>query len=135
MGTIADGVVGVGTDLVDLDRFRDVLARTPSIVDRLFTADERAYAERQRDPTPRLAARFAAKEAVLKSLGVGLGAASLRDIEVVRAESGAPAIVLHGGAAEVAAARGVARFAVSLSHTDLVAGATVLALGPGVPPT
>lgn len=126
----AVGVVGVGTDLVDLDRFRRVLARTPSFVERVFTADERAYAERQRDPSRRLAARFAAKEAVLKSLGVGLGACSLRDIEVVRAETGAPAIALHGRAHEVAAERGAVRFELSISHTDLVAGATVIALGP-----
>jgi holo-[acyl-carrier protein] synthase len=126
----AAGVVGVGTDVVDLDRFRTVLARTPALVGRVFTADERAYAERRRDPTARLAARFAAKEAVLKSLGVGLGAAPLRAIEVVRAESGAPAVVLHGRAREVAAERGASRFAVSLSHTDLVATATVVALGP-----
>ena len=84
-------VVGVGTDLVDLDRFRLAAERTPGILTRYFTEGERAYAERRQDPTERYAARFAAKEAVMKALGVGLGACELAEIEVVRDEdSGAP---------------------------------------------
>jgi len=55
-------VIGIGTDLVDLERFRDVLVRTPTIVDRLFTDAEQDYANRRKDPTERFAARFAAKE-------------------------------------------------------------------------
>ena len=95
-------VVGIGTDLVDLDRFRQVLARTPSIVDRLFTESEQAYAKERRDPTEPLGVRFAAKEAALKALGLGLGSVGFREIEVIRAESGAPSLLLHGGAAEAA---------------------------------
>lgn len=122
-------VVGLGTDLVDLDRFRSVLARTPSIVDRLFTPGEQAYASRRRDPTEPLGARFAAKEAVLKAMGLGLGGASFRDIEVVRAESGEPSVLLHGGAADEARARGIATWMLSLSHTHHVAQAVALAVG------
>jgi len=125
---VAQGVVGVGTDLVDVDRFRRVLARTPTLADRVFTTGERAYADRQRDPTERLAVRFAAKEAVLKALGAGLGAAPLHDIEVVRDDSGRPDLVLHGAAAELAATRGVTAWLVTLSHTSLMAQATVIAL-------
>jgi holo-[acyl-carrier protein] synthase len=121
-------VVGVGTDLVDLDRFRHVLARTPSVVDRLFTPGEQAYARRRRDPTEPFAARFAAKEAVLKALGLGLGSLAFRDIEVVRAESGQPSLVLHGAAADLARDRGVGHWLVTLSHTAHLAQAIAMAL-------
>jgi holo-[acyl-carrier protein] synthase len=121
-------VIGIGTDLVELDRFRLALARTPRLVDRLFSADERAYAERRKDPTERYAARFAAKEAVLKAMGVGLWRFPLRDIEVVRATSGQPSIVLHGKAAAVAAEVGVTSWRLTLTHTDTVAQAIAVAL-------
>ncbi len=89
-------VRGIGVDAVDVVRFRHVMERRPGIVDRLFTDTERAYAERSRDPGPRLAARFAAKEAVLKALGVGVGAAGFRDVEVVRGDNGEPGLVSDG---------------------------------------
>lgn len=122
-------MIGIGTDLVEIDRFRRSLERTPGLRDRLFRPAERAYAERRRDPTERYAARFAAKEAVLKALGLGLGAARLADIEIERDDaSGAPAIRLHGRAARLAAERGVTRWLVTLTHTDRVAQAIVVAL-------
>lgn len=124
----APGVLGLGTDVVDIERFRDVLRRTPGIVDRLYTADERALCERRRDPAPCLAARFAAKEAVLKAMGSGLGDAGFTEIEVVRAGSGQPSVRLHGGAAALADELGIGRWMLTLSHSDLVATATVLAL-------
>ena len=108
---------------------RDTLARTPTIVERVFTADEAAWARSAKDPSERFAVRFAAKEAVLKSLGVGLGSTPLRAIEVVRADSGEPSIVLHEPAAALAAERGVVRFHVSLTHTSSVAAAVVVASG------
>ena len=122
-------VVGVGTDLVDLDRFRQAAERTPGILTRYFTESERAYAERRHDPIERYAARFAAKEAVMKALGVGLGACELADIEIVRDEdSGAPDLRLHGTAAALAAERGVIDWRISLTHTDTAAHAIVIAL-------
>jgi holo-[acyl-carrier protein] synthase len=124
-------VLGVGVDLCEVDRMRRVLARTPGFAARVFTDDEQAYCRARRDPAERFAARFAAKEAVLKAMGVGLGACAFRDIEVVRAESGAPSLALHGAAAELAAARGIARWHVSLSHTSMVAEALVMAVGEG----
>ncbi len=122
-------VIGIGTDVVDIARFRATLARTPTIRERLFTDAEQAYAEGRNDPTERYAVRFAAKEAVLKALGVGLGAASFREIEVVRDGDGPPSIALHGDAAELAAERGVTRWLVTLSHTDSIAQAFVIAEG------
>jgi holo-[acyl-carrier protein] synthase len=124
-------VIGIGTDLVELDRFRAVLARSPGIVDRLFTPGERDYAERRADPTERYAARFAAKEAVLKALGLGLGRVAFREIEVVRADSGEPSVLLHGAAAREAQARGVGRWLLTMTHTERLAQAIAVALPPG----
>jgi holo-[acyl-carrier protein] synthase len=129
------GVVGVGVDAVDVDRFRRVLARRPGLAGRVFTPAERAEAARRADPTERLAARFAAKEATLKALGAGLGRFPLADVEVVAAgPPGAPGPpTLRLGAAAAAAARGagVARLHLSLTHTGHVALAFVVAEGPG----
>jgi holo-[acyl-carrier protein] synthase len=122
-------VVGIGTDLVDLDRFRAVLARTPRIVTRLFTDGEQGYACAVRDPSERLGARFAAKEAAMKALGVGLGEVDFRDLEVVRLASGAPVLEVGGRALERAKALGVQRWLLTMSHTHHLAQAVVLALG------
>ena len=122
-------MIGIGTDLVDIDRFRAVMARTPAVVERLFTPGERAYAGRAADPAPRLAARFAAKEAALKALGLGLGGMPMAQIEVVRIDDGPPGLTLHGRARSVARARGVDRWLVTISHTDRLAQAVVAALG------
>lgn len=119
-------VRGVGIDAVDVDRFRRVTARRPSLIGRVFTESERADASRGADPAPRLAARFAAKEAVMKALGVGIGALSMQEVEVTRAESGAPGLALAGRAAALAAERGIGAWLVSLTHTDLVAIASVV---------
>ena len=121
-------MIGIGLDLVEIDRFRLALARTPGLVDRCFTDAERAYAEKKSDPTERFAVRFAAKEAVMKAMGVGLGEVRLRDIEVERAESGKPSIVLHGTAAERAKDLGIVDWKMSLTHTARSAEAIVVAL-------
>jgi holo-[acyl-carrier protein] synthase len=123
------GVCGIGVDAVDVARFRQVMERRPGIVDRLFTDSEQAYAASGRDPAPRLAVRFAAKEAVLKALGVGVGEVGFRDVEVVRADSGEPSLALTGRAAALSLERGVHRWHLSLTHTDTVAVATVVAEG------
>ena len=123
-------VVGVGVDLCEVDRMRRTLERTPGFAARVFTQAEQDYCRRARDPAERFAARFAAKEAVLKALSAGLGACPFRDIEVVRASSGAPAVVLHGAAAALATDRGVGEWRVSLTHTRTMAEAVALALSP-----
>lgn len=122
-------VLGVGSDIVDVHRFRGVLQRRPSLVGRLFTSGELDYAERFGDPAERLAARFAAKEATLKALGFGLGDMRMVDIEVVRTSRGSPRLVLQGEAAAKATACGVSRWLITISHTSSLALATVLALG------
>lgn len=126
---MADGILAIGTDVVDLDRFRLALQRTPGMVERVFTDGERAYALRKRDPTERLAARFAVKEATMKALGVGLGAFRFHDVEVVKARSGEPSLRLAGRAVDLATDRGVSGWKVSITHSDLVAFAVVVATG------
>lgn len=121
-------MIGIGTDLVELDRFRRVLSRTPKIAERLFTDDERTYCVARKDPTERFAARFAAKEAVLKAMGAGIGECDFREIEVVRAESGAPSVRLHGRAAVLAADRGVGEWRLTMTHTASLAHAIAVAL-------
>ncbi|HEX2563035.1 MAG TPA: holo-ACP synthase [Acidimicrobiales bacterium] len=124
-------IVGIGVDEVEVPRMAEVLTRTPSMRGRLFTDAEQAYAATAEPlmAAQRLAARFAAKEAVLKALGAGLGACKFVEIEVVRAESGAPDVVLHGAAVTLAADAGVARLHLSLTHTESRATAFVIAEG------
>jgi holo-[acyl-carrier protein] synthase len=121
-------MIGVGIDAVEVPRFRKVAARTPGIIHRLFTDTERAYCERRKDPTERYAARFAAKEAVMKAMGVGVGACKWREIEVVRARSGQPSVALSGGAAALADRKGVRGWRLSLTHTESMAEAVAVAL-------
>jgi holo-[acyl-carrier protein] synthase len=117
-------IAGVGVDAVDVGRFRTVLGRRPRIGERLFTEGERR--DGNGDPQ-RLAARFAAKEATMKALGRGIGSVAWHDVEVVREASGAPTLRLSASAAALAARHGVARWHVSLTHTDSVAVAMVVA--------
>ena len=120
-------MIGIGVDLVDIDRFRRSLERTPTMRARLFTDVELAYVAPQVDPVPSLAARFAAREAVMKALGLGLGAFGFHEVWVDREASGRPLLVVTGRAAELAAEAGVQRWHLSLTHSDLTAAAYVLA--------
>jgi holo-[acyl-carrier protein] synthase len=122
-------MLGLGVDLCEVDRMRAALERTPRLRDRLFTDAERAYCEARRDPTERFAARFAAKEAVLKAMGLGVGACKWREIEVARAEGGQPSVVLHGGAQRLAEERGIGRWHLTMTHTHRVAEAIAVAEG------
>ncbi len=126
---LSAAVVGVGIDAVDVERFRRVLGRRPNLADRLFTGGERLYSDAASDPVPRMSTRFAAKEATMKALGVGLGALAFTDVEVVRHGLGAPSLVLHRSAVELAERAGVAGWHLSLTHTDQVAVAVVVAEG------
>jgi holo-[acyl-carrier protein] synthase len=120
-------MIGIGVDLVDIERFRLALERTPTLRTRLFTPAELAYVAPQVDPVPSLAARFAAREAVMKALGVGLGAFGFHEVWVERTEAGQPWLAFTGRAAELSAEAGVERWHLSLSHTELTAAAYVIA--------
>ena len=121
-------MIGIGVDLCEIGRMRVALARTPQLRTRLFTDDEQRYCDGRSDPTERYAARFAAKEAVLKAMAAGIGECAFREIEVVRADSGAPSVMLHGKAAELASTRGVTEWRLTLTHTASLAQAIAVAL-------
>jgi holo-[acyl-carrier protein] synthase len=128
----AGAIVGVGVDAVDVARFRRVLARRPRFATRCFTESERSDVSGSADVAQSLAARFAAKEAVMKALGTGIGGFPLTDVEVCRttgkgATRNAPYLTLYGSAAELAGVRGAGTFHLSLTHTDGVAIAFVVA--------
>ena len=113
---------GVGIDLLDVGRFERALERRPRLADRLFTDSEREYAAGRARPAMHLAARFCAKEAVAKALG--LTGWSFRDVEVV-ATGAAPEVRLSGTVAARAAELG-GELAISLTHTDQIAGAVAI---------
>jgi holo-[acyl-carrier protein] synthase len=119
--------VGVGIDTVEVARFRDFLARRPLVVGRLFSEAERQLLAGRSDPVPGLAARFAAKEAAMKALSTGLGGIDFADVEVLRDKGGAPRLAVSGRASVRATALGVKNWHVSLSHTDQLATAVVVA--------
>jgi holo-[acyl-carrier protein] synthase len=121
-------LLGLGLDSVDIPRFAEVLGRRPALADRLFTPGEQRYARGLANPVPSLAARFAAKEAVMKALGVGLGAFGWSDVEVLPAGEGGPGLAVTGRAALLAAERGVGAWHLSITHTDTVASAVVAAV-------
>lgn len=122
-------VRGIGVDACDVQRMRDSLARTPTMRTRLFTDGELADLAGRADPAPGFAARFAAREAVMKAMGLGLGAFGFHDVWVRRAESGAPSLIVSGAAQRLAGERGIDTWHLSLTHTDTVAIAMVVATG------
>ena len=121
-------VVGIGIDVVGTKRLaRALSARGRGFAERVFTPRELADCAERRDRTQALAARFAAKEACLKALGIGiLEGVSLQQAEVVSAEGGAPALRLSGALAERAERRGVRSIHVSLTHERELAAAVVV---------
>jgi holo-[acyl-carrier protein] synthase len=128
-------VVGLGIDIVEVARIRASLERHGERFHRkVFTSVEAEYCAQMRDPAPYFAVRFAAKEAVSKALGTGIGAqCGWLDIEVRRKATGEPFIVLHGAAAETARRFGIARVLVSLSHTENYAAAQAIAVSDSAP--
>ena len=113
-------IVGIGVDLVDVPRFEQQLARTPRLLARLFAPAERLLKPRS------LAARYAAKEALIKALG-GSDGVDWTDIEVTPEPSGRPAFTLSGETAATVSARGITALHLSMSHDAALATAYVIA--------
>ena len=129
-------VVGVGIDLIELDRVRDMLERRrEQVFERLLSPQEREYVESRDDPVPHVAARLAAKEAVYKALQELPGARGVgwRDIEVWRDESGKPSVTLTGAALAAANANGPLQIHLSLTHTHISAAAVAVIERRGAP--
>ncbi|MBX3740024.1 MAG: holo-ACP synthase [Akkermansiaceae bacterium] len=122
---------GIGIDVVEVDRIESAIARHGEpFLSRLFTDAERAYCAAQKRAGLHYAARFAAKEAVSKALGTGIGGeAGWLDLEIVRDPSGAPKLALHGTAAEYATGRGISEIQISLTHAKDYAAANAVAVG------
>lgn len=120
-------VLGIGVDILEIDRMRDLIVRRPKITNRLFSESEQKYARQQQDPSQRFAVRFAAKEAVMKVLGTGFGGIDWKDVEVIRDESDAPKVHLSGRAAKRANTQGITNWHLSLSHSEISAVAFVVA--------
>jgi holo-[acyl-carrier protein] synthase len=126
-------VIGVGIDLVDLERVRALLAsKGERAMTKFFSETEREYLSSRPDATGHAAARIAAKEAVYKAMQSLTGArgVSWRDIEISRDSEGRPAIRLHGLAARVSDQNGGLRIQISLTHSAISAGAIAVVEGP-----
>lgn len=126
---VPDESVGLGVDIVEIERMRKILKRSPAFVEKVFSAAERAYCDSHAHPEVHYATRFAAKEAVLKALGTGFSEGiGWLDVEVRRTSKGRPYAVLMGRAREVARDQGVREIPISLSytHTDAVACAMAI---------
>ncbi|MCX7983041.1 MAG: holo-ACP synthase [Syntrophales bacterium] len=121
-------ITGTGIDLVEIERVRKILERRgDKFVEKVFTDREKEYCEKQKEPAPHYAARFAAKESCLKALGLGMGAVSWKELEVVTTSSGQPELCLSGRAREILREKGVGRLLLSLSHSSREAIAIVIA--------
>jgi holo-[acyl-carrier protein] synthase len=109
-------MLAVGVDLIELVRVKEGLEKYGHrFLDRVFTEGEQRYCNGRVEC---LAARFAAKEAVSKALGTGIGDASWREIEIVNEENGRPVLCLHGAAQEIARKLNLDTWSISLSHTE-----------------
>ncbi len=110
-------IVGVGCDIVAVARIKRAIDKNPRFVDKLFTPAEIAYCGTKANPAQSYAARFAAKEAVMKALGTGWdGKVNWLDIEIHVNQLGCPSVVLSGGAKKLATSKGIINIQISLSH-------------------
>jgi holo-[acyl-carrier protein] synthase len=122
-------LVGIGVDVVEVDRVQRAVARWgETFLRRIYTPAELARTEAAAGRWPRLAARFAAKEAVMKALGVGWRALAWREIEILNDTLGRPTVSLHGAARRIAHERGITDVFLALSHTHAHAVANAVAV-------
>jgi holo-[acyl-carrier protein] synthase len=120
-------IIGLGVDLADVNRVERLLARYPRFADRCFTEHEREYAFRFANPARRLAARFAGKEAVMKSMGRGWRQIGWQNIEITG--GGQPKVRISGPARRRADALGVTEILITITHTDTSALVMAVAVG------
>lgn len=121
-------IIGNGVDIAEVKRITRALEK-PGFAERILTKAEIDYCRERKNYASSLAARWAAKEAVGKALGTGIGYVSWQDMEVITSQKGKPEILLSGNAAKIAGELGVTRVHLSLSHTDEYAVAFVILEG------
>jgi holo-[acyl-carrier protein] synthase len=123
-------ITGIGTDIVEIERIRGLIDRHgESFLERCFTVDEIAFANRFKDPAVRFAGRWAAKEAVVKLLGTGFSnGITFHDIEVLPLHTGQPVVTLCGLAGERAGEQRISTVLISISHAQLYATATAIGI-------
>jgi len=121
-------VLGVGIDIIEVKRIAASYEKFGGrFVNRILLPDEIAYCLSHKQPAPFLAARFAAKEAISKAFGTGIGAQlGWQDMEIRRKESGEPFVVLHGKGEKLFKSRGAKQLLISLSHTQNYAAVTAM---------
>lgn len=121
-------ILGIGIDIIEVARVKASHERFGErFLKRILLPDETAYCFKNKNPAPFIAARFAAKEAISKAFGTGIGAQlGWLDMEVRRKESGEPYVVLHGGGQKLMEARGARAVLISLSHTENYATAVAV---------
>ena len=124
-------ILGIGTDIIEVRRIAASFEKFGErFVNRILLPDEIAYCMAHKNPAPFIAVRFAAKEAISKAFGTGIGAQlGWQDIEIRRKESGEPFVVLHGKGKKLFAARGARQLHISLTHTENYAAATAILEG------
>jgi holo-[acyl-carrier protein] synthase len=124
-------ILGTGIDIIEVARIAASYEKFGErFVNRILLPDEITYCLTHKNPAPFLAVRFAAKEAISKAFGTGIGAAlGWQDMEICKKESGEPFVVLHGKGKKLFEARGANRLLVSLSHTENYAAATAVLEG------
>lgn len=127
-GTEIEMIKGLGVDTIELERIERVYREyNPRFIDRVYSDNEKEYALRFKDPVPRLAARFAAKEACMKALGTGWNfGVRWRDISVVNNRMGKPDLVLSGKAKDFFEKTGATHIHLSLTHSRKYATAVVI---------
>lgn len=124
-------LIAHGIDLIECERIARIMQDHPDrFLARILTPAEQAYCMRMKHAVPRIAGRFAAKEAILKVLGTGWrGPISWTDIEIVNDEAGQPHVTLSGPTAEIARQRGISSVLLSITHTEHYAAASAMGLG------
>ena len=124
-------ILGIGIDIIEVARIAASYEKFGErFVNRILLPDEIAYCLSHKNPAPFLAARFAAKEAISKAFGTGIGAAlGWHDMEIRRKESGEPFVVLHGKGRDLFEARGAKSLHISLTHTENYAAVTAILEG------
>ena len=122
-------ILGIGTDMVEIDRIQSAIEKNPRFLQRVYTMQEIESCQRKSNCWQSFAARFAAKEAVSKAFGTGLGQIGFTEIEIKNMAGGQPQVLLHGAAQALARERNVQCVHISLSHSKAYAIATAVLEG------